>query len=120
MEKALQLNDKLSSRLITEKSKSRIITNTQRSMINKIEVEKEEIGAISTIRSQSIRDDSKRDKKRSLNITDRIKEQNFCDKCCKEIKKEEKISDRIEKGAIYSPVLQVKDYRIGTLKGDVV
>ena len=58
------MNSKLSSRLITEKSKSNVISNTQKSIINKEEINyNDSVNAISTIRSQSLRECKKGGKK---------------------------------------------------------
>ena len=56
--KALDLNSRLTSRLMTEKSRSNLISNTQRSILTK-EDHNESMNVLSTIKSQSLRQDKK-------------------------------------------------------------
>lgn len=105
--KALNINSRLSSRLVSEKSKSHIISNTQRSMVNRADGNNEDMNVISTIRSSSIRED----KKKQEMIRKNWKE-GYCKKCCREIKLSN-VSDVPEsKQSMFSPVLQVKNYLI--------
>lgn len=105
--KALNINSRLTSRLVSEKSKSQIISNTQRSMIQRMEGNAEDMGIISTIRSPSLCDD-----KRKEELFRRNWKEGLCRKCCREIKASN-ISDAPQsKNSLFSPVLHVKDYQI--------
>ena len=58
--KALDLNSRLTSRLMTEKSRSNIISNTQRSILTKEDHSNtESMNVISTIKSPSVKQDRK-------------------------------------------------------------
>ena len=68
--KALDLNSRLSENLVTERSKSRLLS--------RVEGATEDMGVISTIRSTSLKDEKKEKKKES-------KKQLLCNKCYGEV-----------------------------------
>lgn len=76
-------------------------------MVNRMESNTEDMNVISTMRTNSIREDKKKQE-----VAIKGGKEGYCKKCCREIKLSN-ISDVPDsKQPMFSPVLQVKDYLI--------
>jgi hypothetical protein len=78
----------------------------------------EDIGVISTIRSQSLREEEEKKKRRKGEERGEEKS-SFCQKCCRAMKREVSFEvGSLQRSPIYSPVLQVKNYQIASPQKD--
>jgi hypothetical protein len=122
LDKANNLNGKLSVRLTSERSRSLAISNTFRSMVNRQEVSSSEMMIVSSLSQQPKGDSEGQKSKKPSNFTQnnysKVSQLHYCDKCCKKIDlpKDLASQDFTSKELMFSPVLQVKNYEIAGAK----
>jgi hypothetical protein len=121
LSRALALNSKLSSRLVTEKSRSQVISSTFRSVLNQASS-----SHISTLRSHIRGESNEMIRSKKSTIPSQRQEPPLCARCCREMGEKDPASMRSKeanqsfkevvtqrsKEIMFSPVLQFKNYEI--------